>query len=274
MEQYSNVSYELSALLTKRYSTSFGTSVTLLEKPLRRHIAAIYGLVRVADEIVDSYRGKDKLSQLDALESEVFTAIKKGYSTNPIVHSFAVTAEAYTIDKTLITPFFASMRTDITAKTFTQKEYNDYIHGSAEVIGLMCLKVFLEGDEKKYKKLTPGATALGSAYQKVNFLRDIKADHDELGRCYFPGVTFKSFSEADKRAIIVDIAKDLEFADKAIKQLPLSVRKAVRLSYRYYLELLEKLALTDASVLKENRLRVNNARKLWLYAQTLIGANK
>jgi len=273
MEQYSNVSYELSALLTKRYSTSFGTSVTLLEKSLRPHIAAIYGLVRIADEIVDSYRGNDKSAQLDALEAEVFIAIKKGYSTNPLVHSFAITAAAYNIDASLITPFFASMRTDITAKTFTQKEYVAYIHGSAEVVGLMCLKVFLKGDKKQYKKLAPGATALGSAYQKVNFLRDIKADHDELGRCYFPGITFKSFSEADKRAIIVDIAKDLEKADSAIKQLPSSVRKAVRLSYRYYLELLEKLALTDASILKQRRIRVNDSRKLLLYVRTLLGAN-
>ena len=264
MDLYTKTSYELSRTLTLRYSTSFSKSSQLFDTSIRKYIFAIYGLVRIADEIVDTYQGKDSEALLDTLENDTYAAIKAGYSTNPIIHAFADTFRKFDIDRSLIKGFFKSMRTDIAQTSFTQKQYETYIYGSAEVIGLMCLKVFVHGDADEYKHLEPGAKVLGAAYQKVNFLRDIASDYNDRGRVYFPGVNFETFSEADKRAIEKDIAADFKIARGAILQLPKNARKAVRLSFEYYNELLRTIEKTSAETLKTTRVSVPNTKKLLL----------
>lgn len=271
MELYTNTSYELAEKLTKRYSTSFSLSSLLFESSIRRHIYAIYGLVRIADEIVDTYQGDDRESRLEELQTEVAKALDTKYSVNPIVHAYAETARRYGITDELTKPFFDSMHTDVAQKTFTQTQYQDYIYGSAEVIGLMCLRVFVDGDQDRYEALKPGARALGSAYQKVNFLRDMKADHDALGRVYFPGVSYETFSEENKRVIIADIEQDFSLAKQAIEQLPDSARPAVRASYYYYSALLHELKLLSAETITSRRVRVANWRKLILLMKARFG---
>lgn len=270
MELYTKASYQLSEILTKRYSTSFSLSSRLFSKKTRKHIYAVYGLVRIADEIVDTYRQSDSLQKLNVLETQVYESIKSQYSTNPIVHSFALTAKEYSINRDLISPFFESMRVDITKKSFNLEEYKRYIYGSAEVVGLMCLRIFVDGNEPNYKKLKKGASALGSAYQKVNFLRDIKDDHTTLGRVYFPGLKFKTLSEQDKQAILEDIAADFDVARSYIKKLPRSSRAAVRASYYYYTALLRRLQKTPVSEIKIRRIRISNTYKLLLLARAAL----
>lgn len=273
MELYDQVAYENSRHLTLRYSTSFGLSSRLFGKPIQPHIYAIYALVRIADEIVDTYKGANSLELLDSLEKHVYATIKTGYSTDLVVHAFARTARQYGIDKTLIAPFFSSMRMDLSPQTYNTKNYQAYIHGSAEVVGLMCLRVFLHGDQRRYDELAPGAAALGSAYQKVNFLRDLAADYKELGRLYFPDVTYDSFDEAAKQQIIADINHDFALALPALRKLPASSRKATLMSYVYYSELLAKLSRTPAATIKHTRVRVPSARKFALLLRTAtVGA--
>ncbi len=262
MDAYTDVSYQLSEQLTKRYSTSFSLSSSLFDRELRKHIYAIYGMVRIADEIVDTYRGNHAAAELEAFEKLTYDAVDKRFSTNPLLHAFAQTAATFDIDKSLISPFFDSMRMDLTYTSFTESEYNSYIYGSAEVIGLMCLKVFVHGDKKKYDQLTNGARALGSAYQKVNFLRDFRADHENLGRCYFPGLTYEAFDETAKQKIIEDIRADFREAEKTIPLLPKNARLAVQTSYRYYTRLLDLLDAAPVEKIKSDRLRLPNSRKL------------
>jgi phytoene/squalene synthetase len=261
VDLYTTTSYELSERITLRYSTSFSKSSRLFSAKIRPHIFAIYGLVRIADEIVDTYDGTDKQAQLDALERETYHALKVGYSTNPIVHSFACTATAYGITKELIDPFFKSMHMDLTPQNYNESLYQKYIYGSAEVIGLMCLRVFSENTQTTYAQLESGAKALGAAYQKVNFLRDIASDYKERGRVYFPNVQFESFSDSEKETIITDIQADFSAAKPYIDKLPKNARKAVGLSYAYYHELLKKLAATPVHHLKQQRIRLSNIQK-------------
>lgn len=270
MDLYAKTSYELAELLTKRYSTSFSLSSQLFDRSIRPDIFAIYGMVRIADEIVDTYRGDDARAQLDALQLAVTDAIRLSYSTNPILHAFALTARKFGIGRDLIEPFFDSMRTDLTATIFNEADYRRYIYGSAEVVGLMCLKVFVGGDAQRYEALKDGAQKLGAAYQKVNFLRDMKADYDELGRVYFPGVTFETFTENDKQAIIADIKRDFSAADPVISQLPKTAKKAVRASYYYYSELAGGLDAMSADQIKTSRARVADWRKLTLLAKARL----
>lgn len=270
MELYTQVAYANAKQLTLRYSTSFGISSRLFPKDMQQHIYAIYGLVRIADEIVDTYKGSDSSSLLDTLEKDTYTSIKTGYSTNPIVHAFATTARTYGIGHDLIEPFFASMRMDLHPQTYMPQDYKRYIHGSAEVVGLMCLRVFCEGNDKQYEQLRDGAAALGSAYQKVNFLRDLAADYQELGRLYFPGKTYDTFSESDKKEIINDIAADFDAALPALYRLPTSSRKATLMSYVYYRELLKKLESTPAATIKTTRIRVPSQKKLLLLVRTVM----
>lgn len=267
MELYEKTSYELARKLTNNYSTSFSLSSRLFSAAIRPHIYAIYGLVRVADEIVDTYQGPDASKLLDELESHVLEqlAASSPFSANPIVQAFVTTAQKFSIDPSLIEPFFASMRTDLTAKDFSKEAYNEYIYGSAEVIGLMCLRVFVDGDDAEYEKLAEGARALGSAYQKVNFLRDMKADYEERGRCYFPAVSFSSFSFHQKLLIEADIEKDFVTARSYLNDLPIGARKAVRTSYRYYWQLLETLKKASVEDVKGQRLRVPSSKKLTIY---------
>lgn len=263
MDLYTKTSYSLSKSLTKAYSTSFSLSMTLFSPEIRRHVYAIYGLVRIADEIVDTYIGTDKRTKLNTLEKEVTEAIKKQYSANPIIHSFAITAALFDINTDHIAAFFKSMRMDLEKLTYTQHLYNEYIYGSAEVVGLMCLKVFT-ADQALYKKLEKGASRLGAAYQKVNFIRDIRADAEGLGRWYFPFGSFETFDEVTKERIIKDIREDFIAARRATLGLPLSSRRAVMLSILYYESLLDKITKTPASTLKTKRIRVSNVEKLKL----------
>ncbi len=272
MELYRTVSYDLSRRLTKAYSTSFSMSSRLFAKSIRPDIYAIYGLVRIADEIVDSYDGSDdeKHILLDGLEQETYLAVDRQYSANPIVHAFALTAKGCSIDQTLIAPFFASMRMDI-GRQYRPENYQEYIYGSAEVVGLMCLKVFCDGDDEQYHRLEPGARKLGSAYQKVNFLRDFAADYIQLERVYFPGVEFASFSDEQKREIEREIVSEFAEADDYIAKLPIVARRAVRASWAYYYELLKSIQKTTVTDLRLSRVRVNNGRKLWLLVKVYLG---
>ena len=271
MELYKQVSYELAERLTRRYSTSFSMSSRLFASRIRPHIYAVYGMVRLADEIVDTYRGDDAMAQLDNFEAVVYQACKQGYSTNPIVHAFVLTARKYGIERELISPFFASMRMDMATVEYDEPTYRRYIYGSAEVVGLMCLKIFVEGDATPYEQLSDGAMHLGAAYQKVNFLRDLKADHEVLGRVYFPGVDYPSFSDASKRAIEADIAADFTLAKASMRQLPLTARRAVRTSVLYYEALFRRLQKASAADIKSRRIRVPNSVKLLLFVRGAVG---
>ena len=274
MDLYARVAYANSKHLTLSYSSSFGISSRFFSKDIQPHIYAVYGLVRIADEIVDTYKGPDAAQLLDDFEQTTYRSIASGYSTNPIIHAFALTARNYSIDKQLIAPFFESMRMDIHPQDYSPQDYEKYIYGSAEVVGLMCLRVFCGGNTNEYKKLEKGAAALGSAYQKVNFLRDLAADYKELGRLYFPGVMFDTFDERAKQAVITDIKNDFSDAVSSLRQLPSNSRLATMISYVYYTDLLKKLERTPVAVIKTTRVRVPSSRKLLLIAKTLADRGK
>jgi phytoene/squalene synthetase len=267
VELYNFVSGELSRLLTMRYSTSFSSASRLYSAEIRPHIFHIYGWVRVADEVVDSYRGDDAKDVLASFEQETYQALRTGFSTNPIIQSFALTARQFDIGEPLIQPFLTSMRMDLSPpKAYTRALYRTYIHGSAEVVGLMCLKVFVSGDKATYEHLRPGAESLGAAFQKVNFLRDYAADTKTLGRSYFPEVKDGELTEAAKTKIVNDIRHDFTHALPAIHQLPVGARTAVTVAARYYHTLLEKLAETPAEDIARRRVRVPDWRKAQILA--------
>jgi phytoene/squalene synthetase len=272
MEKYTALSYQLAEQTTKSYSTSFSMSTRLFPVSIREHIYALYGLVRIADEIVDTYMGPDTEAALTELESQVLALITSDqpFSPNPIVHAFVVTARAFSIDSSLIQPFFDSMRTDIAARSFTQAAYQAYIYGSAEVIGLMCLKVFTNGDADVYNQLAPGAMALGRAYQKVNFLRDMKSDYQDRGRVYFPGVRYENFDDTQKQAIEQDIEKDFIVAREYIPALPTAARRAIQTSDAYYWQLFMSLKKASAKDISSRRIRVHDAKKLLLFAKAKV----
>jgi len=271
MELYTKTSEKISKTLMHSYSTSFGWSTLLFPLSIRQHIYNIYGLVRIADEVVDCYNGKDQLEKLKSLEKETLDSIKTGYSSNPVVHSFAQTYRKFNIDKSFIKAFFQSMEMDTKSINYTDKLYRQYIYGSAEVIGLMCLAVFCDNDKKLFDNLRPGAQALGAAYQKINFLRDLGSDSRNLKRMYFPGVNINNISDADKDKIIKDINKDLILADKAIAKLPQSSYKATYLSRLYYSKLLEKISNKSIDQIINTRYRINNFIKIWLLLKALSG---
>lgn len=274
MELYTQTSYQLSRQLTLNYSTSFSKSSKLFSKDIQHHIFAIYGLVRIADEVVDTYDGGNKAAVLAALEKETYSAIKTGYSTNPIVHAFAQTAIVYNFNTQYIEAFFESMRMDLRAIRYTQSTYQQYIYGSAEVIGLLCLQVFCANDTAAFKRLQAEAKALGSAYQKVNFLRDFGSDFTQRKRVYFPGVSYGSFDEKTKLGIIKDIKNDFKKAQPALKKLPQSAQKAVSLSYLYYQALLHKLEATPAEQIKAGRVRISDIAKTKLFIKHSLQGGK
>ena len=269
MDQYGQVAARVARLVTNSYSTSFGTATKLFAPAIRQDIYNIYGLVRIADEIVDTYAGPDAAQQLNNLEKETYDALVSGYSANLIVHAFAQTARQYNIGQDLIKPFFYSMRLDTSPQKYTPELYARYIDGSAEVVGLMCLKVFVSS-EVEYKYLEPGARALGAAFQKVNFLRDLAADQANLARYYFPGSSFNTFNDQVKAEIISDIEADFALAKQSIPQLPATARPAVTAAYSYFSRLLQKLNKTSAADLLSRRVRINNAVKLGLLGQTIV----
>ena len=266
---YNKVSYDCSELITKSYSTSFSLGIRTLHWSIHKPIYSIYGFVRFADEIVDTFHDVDKEKILNNFEKETFESISNSFSTNPILHSFQNIVNKYNIDHKHIKAFIHSMRMDINKKQFNNDEYKEYIYGSAEVVGLMCLKVF-SNDEQKYKELEEYAISLGSAFQKINFLRDIKNDYQERGRVYFPGVNFESFTIDEKRNIENDIRKEFDHALKGIKRLPSIARSGVYLSYRYYRELLNKIKRLDNHTIKSKRVRVSTPKKILILLSSFL----
>ena len=261
---YTDVSYDLAEILTQRYSSSFGLATRFFSRDVRKHIYAIYGMVRVADEIVDTYKGADKSELLDSFQQAVHAGLVHGYSTNPIIQAFSAAAREFEIGVELIDPFFTSMRMDVSKTQFTQKEYDDYIYGSAEVIGLMCLRVFTHHDHAKYDALSAGARKLGSAYQKVNFLRDFASDYYDRGRIYFPDATITKWGDDKKLAITQELNREFDEARDAIVLLPQTARTAVYLSFLYYRALLRRLEAMSASQVLTERAHVSTLLKLSL----------
>tara|TARA_B100001996_G_scaffold340192_1_gene293610 strand:- start:201 stop:1040 length:840 start_codon:yes stop_codon:yes gene_type:complete len=260
---FNDISQEFSKLVTIKYSTSFSLATKTLNSSIRSHIYNIYGFVRFADEIVDTFHEFPKKELLENFENNLFMALKNKISLNPILNSFQLTVNKFDIDYSLIESFLKSMKWDLNKKKYnSQKEFNEYIYGSADVVGLMCLKVFVNGNPKKYKELVPSAMALGSAFQKVNFLRDLKDDHENLNRSYFPNIDFANFSEESKKNIINEIKKDFELALKGIKKLPNSSKLGVYTAYKYYLKLLQKLEKTPSLKIKSTRIRIPNYQKV------------
>jgi 15-cis-phytoene synthase len=270
MNLYDEACLECSKVITLKYSTSFSRGIGAFHKKYRHPIYAIYGFVRCADEIVDTFHDKDKQQLITGFRQETFRAIEQGISTNPIIHSFQLAANQYHIDNELIDIFLASMETDLGRNIHDNASYKDYIFGSAEVVGLMCLKVFCDGDEQLYNRLQPYARSLGAAFQKVNFLRDMRADLEERGRIYFPGINFDHFTETDKQQIAQDVEKDFADGLKGIKLLPKGTRLGVYIAYSYYLQLFKKISHTPVSTLLQQRVRVSDARKLSLYCKAVM----
>jgi len=256
-------------MITKKYSTSFSMGIRLFEKKLRKPIYSIYGFVRFADEIVDTFEGVDKKKLLQKFREDTFSAIRDRVSLNPILHSFQKVVHQYQLQEDHINAFLDSMEMDLTNKTYNQEQFEKYIYGSAEVVGLMCLDVFVS-DKERVKELTPFARALGSAFQKINFLRDIKSDYVDRGRSYFPGINVQLFDEKQKSRIEIDIKKDFDQGYIGINLLPNSVRLGVYLAYVYYINLFNKICNSAANELLEKRIRVRNRKKLYLLTKSSI----
>lgn len=261
MHLFHKVSRDCSRITTETYSTSFSSAVRLLHKDMQQPIHNIYGFVRFADEIVDTFHGQDKAALLQQFRHETFEAIHRGLSLNPILHSFQLTVSAFDIGHDLIHAFFASMEMDLHRQQYDEHGYAEYIYGSAEVVGLMCLCVFCEGDREMYERLKPYARSLGAAFQKVNFLRDVKADYQELKRTYFPGVDFRNFTCHMKKQVEDDIEKDFQHAYLGILQLPWKARFGVYVAYKYYLSLFKRIRRVQPARILEARIRIPAYRK-------------
>jgi 15-cis-phytoene synthase len=264
VELFHKVSNQCSKAVTVQYSTSFASAIKLLHADLRTSVFNIYGFVRFADEIVDTFHGHDKALLLQQFKAQTFDAIARGLSLNPILDSFQQTVNQYGIDYGLIHAFFTSMESDLTQNAYDRQGYEAYIYGSAEVVGLMCLYVFCEGDRQAFEKLKGPAKALGAAFQKVNFLRDIKADFNNLSRMYFPGCNFYNFTLADKMQIEQDIEEDFKQAYKGILQLPVKAKFGVYVAYKYYYSLFKKIKSTDPQYILQKRIRIPNYHKAYI----------
>ena len=268
---FDEVSYSCSENVTKTYSTSFSLATRLLSENIRKDIYNIYGFVRFADEIVDSFHDYNKTELFNDFSDDLEKALINKIHLNPILNSFQHTFHKYNIDKDLVDSFMKSMRMDLTKKKYsTVKEYKEYIYGSADVVGLMCLKVFVQGDSKLYNKLKNNAMKLGSAFQKVNFLRDLKADKEDLNRTYFPNTKFEKLNESEKNEIINEIENDFKDGLEGIKQLPLDAKFGVFMAYRYYNQLLKKLKKTPATEIINRRIRVPNLKKIELLTRSYV----
>ncbi len=271
MELYRHTTFECSKLITKHYSTSFTLGIRTLDKSLHESIYAIYGFVRYADEIVDTFHSFDKAKLLENYKKETYKAIEEGISLNPVIHAFQDVVNRYNIEHDLIEAFLHSMEMDLHQSTYEDRdEYEEYIYGSAEVVGLMCLRVFCDGEDACYNSLKDGARSLGAAFQKVNFLRDMKSDHIERGRVYFPGVQFTEFNNFVKKQIEDDIQADFDAAYEAIVRLPKKAKLGVYLAYVYYLTLFKKIKNANADLVQQERIRVPDHRKLGLLLQTYL----
>ncbi|MFC7444340.1 phytoene/squalene synthase family protein [Mesoflavibacter profundi] len=268
---FDSVSNNCSKLVTNAYSTSFSLATKMLAKSIRQDIYNIYGFVRFADEIVDSFHDFNKEELFNNFENDLELALKNKISLNPILNAFQHTYHKYNIEKHMVDAFMKSMRLDLSeVKYTTDKEYKDYIYGSADVVGLMCLKVFVKGDQNQFESLKDSAMSLGSAFQKVNFLRDLKADHETLDRTYFPNTDLNNLTEEDKLFIINDIENDFKAGLNGIRLLPIEAKFGVFTAYRYYSQLLKKLKLTPALDIKNTRIRVPNYKKAELLTRSFV----
>ena len=269
-EIFDEVSYSCSEKVTKTYSTSFSLATKLLSENIRKDIYNIYGFVRFADEIVDSFHNYNKEVLFNDFSVDLEKALLNKIHLNPILNSFQHTFHKYKIDKELVESFMKSMRMDLIKKKYSVEEYKEYIYGSADVVGLMCLKVFVQGDNSLYNKLKNNAMKLGSAFQKVNFLRDLKADKEDLNRTYFTNTKFEKLSESEKNEIIIDIEDDFKKGLEGIKELPIEAKFGVFMAYRYYNQLLKKLKKTPATEIINRRIRVPNIKKLELLTRSYV----
>lgn len=271
MELFDKVSYKSSAIVTKGYSTSFSLGIMLLDRALRPHIYAIYGFVRFADEIVDTFHDQDKAYLLRDFKIQTHDAINRGISLNPILNSFQKTVNEFDIDTNLIDTFLKSMEMDLNpVEAYSQQDYEEYILGSAEVVGLMCLKVFCYGNQEQYDALSFEAMKLGSAFQKINFLRDLNADYYHLGRVYFPGIEMVDFDDNVKAEIEFDIEKDFKTGYQGILKLPKKARFGVYIAYVYYYSLFQKIRALPADAILEKRVRIANRNKYGLLLSSYI----
>lgn len=270
MQLYRSTCMECSKLITQNYSTSFSLGIKTLAKKYHESIYAIYGFVRYADEIVDTFHNYDKAALLEQFRMATYEAIEKGISLNPVLHSFQAVVNEYNIERELIDAFLHSMEMDLHDQNYNQDLYHEYIYGSAEVVGLMCLRVFVEGDEEKYQELKAPARSLGSAFQKVNFLRDMKSDYYDRGRVYFPGVHFDQFDDVSKKIIEQDIQRDFDHALGGILKLPVGARNGVFLAYKYYLKLFKKISKLPPSRILQERIRIPDPAKMVILFGTVV----
>lgn len=268
---YTQTAFDIGRIITRNYSTSFYSATNLLDKSIREDICGIYGFVRLADEIVDSFAAYDQKALFNRFEADYAACRHSGFSINPILYAFQCVVIKYNIPSSIVDSFIDSMRADLTKKVYNSyEEAQKYIYGSAEAVGLMCLKVFVKGDQEAYERLAPAACKLGSAFQKVNFLRDMRHDMEVLDRCYFPGVTRQNFNEFQKLKIIRDIEKDFEEAYPGIRALPSNAQLGVYTAYKYYQKLLQKIKRTPAHKLISQRIRISDAVKAGLLMQTIL----
>lgn len=270
---FDEISHEMSTLTTKRYSTSFSLGIRMLSQEIQKPIYAIYGFVRFADEIVDTFHDFDKAVLLEDFRAQTYTAIAQGISLNPILNSFQWAVNHYNIPHDLIETFLESMKMDLNKQAYDEEQYKKYILGSAEVVGLMCLKVFVAGDESEYQRLKPAAMKLGSAFQKINFLRDLNADYKALGRVYFPGIDMNEFNATVKHDIERDIEAEFHAGYLGILELPKKARFGVYLAYIYYYKLFAKIKQTPAKVILNERVRIPNNRKVGLLLSSYVRHN-
>lgn len=268
---YHNASVKMSALLTNMYSTSFSLGIKAFAPELQGPIYAIYGYVRLADEIVDTFHGHDKEVLLKEFRNETIRAIETGLSTNPVINAYQQVVKQYNIDWHLTDAFLSSMERDLTESSYARSAYDEYIYGSAEVVGLMCLYVFVNGDKERFKELEHSAKMLGSAFQKVNFLRDIKSDIDERGRIYLPNVhSNEGITDESKKMLENEVQKEFDQAYEGIKRLPIAAKLGVYSAFLYYLFLFKKIKSTDVGTLLRKRVRISNIKKIFLLLKSVI----
>jgi 15-cis-phytoene synthase len=270
MQLYNKSAQICSKLITEMYSTSFTLGIKSLHKSLHTPIYSIYGFVRLADEIVDTFHDYDKKTLFERFENETYLAISEKISTNPILQAFQLVVNEYNIELKFVDAFLHSMKMDLDFNRYSDEKYNEYIYGSAEVVGLMCLKVFCAGNQASFDSLEFGARQLGSAFQKVNFLRDIKSDFYERGRLYFPGIEFDTFSDQEKKMIEANIDEDFKQANEAINRLPKKAKFGVMLAYTYYLNLFEKIKNASIPTIQNERIRVPNYQKMGLLMSSIL----
>lgn len=270
IDLYHKSCMECSQLVTNNYSTSFSLGIKMFAKEIRAPIYNIYGFVRFADEIVDTFHDHNKAELIEEFRQDTRRALDRKISLNPILHSFQNTVHEFNIDWEFIDAFLKSMEMDLYKTEFNRAQYEEYIYGSAEVVGLMCLKVFVGGNQSEFDRLSPAARKLGSAFQKINFLRDIRSDYDERGRVYFPGLDYATFSQAQKEEIESEIQEEFDEALAGIRELPQGAKLGVYLAYKYYVKLLKKIKKCSAHDVREQRIRVRDTRKLLLLGTSTL----